>query len=102
VKAGICGFDTFITARSSGGTSRLEIESGCAHIRKLASRLVEVDPFREITFRGEGPLTLSLAAECCRHPACPVPVGILKAVEVEAGLALPADVEICISRGDDA
>jgi hypothetical protein len=49
---------------------------------------------REITFRGQGPLTLQLAAKHCAHPACPVPVGIIKAVEVEAGLALAADVTI--------
>jgi hypothetical protein len=38
----------------------------------------------------------------CTHSACPVPVGIIKAVEVEAGLALPADVSIKISRSNVA
>ena len=30
----------------------------------------------------------------CPHAACPVPVGIIKAIEVEAKLAVPADVSI--------
>ena len=33
-------------------------------------------------------------ATCLKHVACPVPSGILKALEVEAGLAVPKDVSI--------
>ena len=40
--------------------------------------------------------TLKLGAKHCAHAACPVPV--IKAIEVEAGLALPADVIIKISK----
>ena len=43
---------------------------------------------------------MAVAAGCCKPPACPVPVGILKAIEVEAGLALPADVTIKLARPD--
>ena len=64
----------------------------------MAEELNEVDPFGEISFRGNGPLTLKLGAKHCAHAACPVPVGIVKAIEVEAGLALPADVTIKISK----
>ena len=84
----------------AGLSCRLSIESECEAIRRMADELTEVDPFREITYRGEGPLTLEVAAECCKHPACPVPVGMLKAIEVEAGLALPADVTIMLARPD--
>ena len=46
-----------------------------------------------------GPHTLyELAPQCLAHPACPVPSGIVKAIEVEAGLALPADVSIKVSK----
>jgi hypothetical protein len=38
------------------------------------------------------------AAKTLLHPACPVPVGIIKAIEMEAGLALPRDVEIRFTR----
>ncbi len=76
----------------------VEIRSDCEHIQKLAAGLTEVDPLREITFRGAGPLTYELASEHCAHAACPVPVGILKAIEVEAGLALPKDVTITVTR----
>jgi hypothetical protein len=62
--------------------------------------LTEVDPFREISFRGDRPLTLRLATECLCHTACPVPAGIIKAVEVAAGLALPADATISVSKDE--
>ncbi len=98
IDAGICGFVTTVRTHSEGRTMRVEIESDCEHIRALAQALTEVDAFREITFRGEGPLTLALAREHCAHAACPVPTGILKAIEVEAGLALPRDVTITVTK----
>lgn len=85
---------------NGSGQVQLNIESDCKAISRLAAELTEADPFREFTHRGEGPLTMQLAAEYCSHAACPVPVGIIKAVEVEAGLALPADVSIKLSKSD--
>jgi len=98
IDSGICGFVTTVRTHATGRTMSVEIESDCEHIQKLAAALTEVDPFREISFRNEGPLTLRLAAEHCAHAACPVPVGIIKAIEVEAVLALPKDVTIRVSR----
>jgi hypothetical protein len=34
----------------------------------------------------------------CTHAACPVPVSIVKAVEIEAGFALPTDVTITLTK----
>jgi Family of unknown function (DUF6951) len=98
IEAGICGFSTTVRTRGEGRTMKVEIESDCEHIRELAAALTEVDPFREITFRGDGPLALELARVHCAHAACPVPTGIIKAIEVEAGLALPKDVTITVTR----
>lgn len=101
IAAGICGFTTRVKATTTGASCKIAIESECEAIRRLAEQLTEVDPFREITYRGDGPLVLEVASGFCRHPACPVPVGILKAVEVEAGLALPADVTIKLAQADE-
>jgi hypothetical protein len=98
VFAGICGFHTIIEAVSEEDKVKLTMQSDCAAIQRLAAQLTEVDPFQEITFRRGGPLTLQMGMKYCSHTACPVPVGIIKAIEVEAGLALPADVTIKVSR----
>ncbi len=100
--SGICGFTTNVEAHKNGGREiALTISSDCKNIQRLAGALPAVDPYQEFTFRGSGPLTLQMASKYCAHAACPVASGIIKAVEVEAGLALPADVSIKISKDDD-
>jgi hypothetical protein len=42
-----------------------------------------------------------MGTKYCSHAACPVPVGIIKAIEVEAHLALPADVTIKLSKENE-
>lgn len=76
----------------------ISIESECKSIQRLAAELRQVEPFREITFQDEMPLTFQLVEKYCPHAACPVSVGIIKAIEIEAGLALPADVSIELSN----
>lgn len=98
IRAGVCGFTTSVRASRVGEACRLSIESDCSYIREMAGRIGDVDPLCEVTYGGVGPATLRAAAECCPHPACPVPVGILKVVEIESGLALPTDVTISLYR----
>lgn len=98
--SGICGFTTVVQARMNGSLCTLSIESECEAIQRLAAELTQVDPCEEISFRGTGPRVLQLAAQHCAHAACPVAIGIIKAVEVAAGLALPADVVISLSKGE--
>jgi hypothetical protein len=94
IESGICGFCTTVRTKADGARVRVEFETTCQYVQKLAEQLTDVDPWREISYRGEGPVTLRLAAEHLVHPACPVPSGIIKAIEVEAGLALPKDASI--------
>jgi hypothetical protein len=100
VQAGICGFVTQIEAAvgDDGQTVRLHIDSTCEYVRNLAQQLAEVDAYQEISFRRSGPKTLQLAPQHLKHPACPVPAGIIKAIEVAAGLALPKDAVIKASN----
>jgi hypothetical protein len=96
--AGICGFSTTVLATQEGEVCKLDIQSQCDAIQRMAADLTEVEPFREISFRRNMPQTMEAAIKYCKHAACPVPVGIIKAVEVAAGLALPADVTIKVVR----
>ena len=95
---GICGFKATVETRMDGDECTVKIATECEAIQRLAEDLKQVDPFREISFGGEGPITLKLAARYCKHAACPVPAGIIKAIEVEAGLALPSDIVIRLSK----
>lgn len=98
IAPGNCGFGTVVETKMDGVKVSINIESECKAIQKLAAELSEVEPFREISFRGEGPKTLRLGAQHCTYAACPVPVGIIKAIEIEAGLALPTDAVIKLSK----
>ena len=95
--SGICGFKTTVEV-SMNGSCNISIKSECKSIQKLAESLKDINPFEEISFRGKGPKTFRMASKYCDHPACPVPVGIIKAIEVAAGLALPADATIKLSK----
>jgi len=98
--AGICGFNTTVHARANEGVVGLDITSECQAIQKLAQHLTQVNPFNEISTRRSMPQTLEAGIKFCTHAACPVPAGIIKTVEVAAGLALPKDVSIKLSRDD--
>lgn len=99
VLAGVCGFRTRIVARADELYNvTLEITSDCAHIRKLAEQLTEVSALEELMRPIQQTTVYQLAGTCRTHAACPVPSAILKAIEVAAGMALPADVQIRIRR----
>lgn len=99
IDAGICGFKTTCVAtKNADGSVALSLESGCKAVLKLGEQLKTVDPYKEISWRRALPLTHELAPKCLSHPACPVPAGVIKAIEVEASLALPKDVSIIITR----
>jgi hypothetical protein len=96
--SGICGFSTIVEATMDGKDCNLQITSECEAIQRLAQELTQVNPYREISTKRAMPQTLELGAKYCTHAACPVPVGIIKAIEVEAKLALPKDVTIKITK----
>jgi hypothetical protein len=100
IQPGNCGFTTTVEARMDGDECKLTIVSQCKAIQKLAQELTGVDPYKEISFRRSMPTILQSGAKYCTHAACPVPVGIIKAVEVEAGMTLPTDVHIRLSKSE--
>jgi hypothetical protein len=100
IHAGVCGFTTIVETTLEDEVCKIAIHSDCVAIQRLSGALMEVNPFQEISWKRKTPLTMEMAAKYCSHAACPVPVGIIKAVEVESNLALPADVTIKISRSE--
>jgi hypothetical protein len=98
VMAGNCGYTTQIDAKMNGSTCELQISSGCKAIERMAAEITEVNPYKEISFKRAMPIIHEAGVKHCTHAACPVPVSIIKAVEVEAGLALPTDVVIKLSK----
>ena len=91
---GICGFNAIIeVVRLSAQRVRVTVASDCEMISKIGGQLVELD--WRIFLREEGNYKVYKSVfQCIRDIACPVPLAIYKATEVEIGAALPKDVVI--------
>jgi len=72
----------------------VEFETTCGHVQNLAEQLHRRGPLPRDQLPRRGSVTLRLAAEHLVHPASRCPPASSKAIEVEAGLALPKDASI--------
>jgi len=85
------------TANDSGGVD-LSIDTQCKYYQPLNEELKTLDPYEEV-FSTLGENTVfEVCKKYCKHATCPVPSGILKAIEAEANLALPTDVSIVFEK----
>jgi hypothetical protein len=99
VLPGVCGLNTRIVAHADDMYNvTLEITSDCEHIKQLAVKLTEISALDELMRPINETTPYRLAGNCRTHAACPVPSAILKAIEVAAGMALPADVHMTIRK----
>ncbi|HOP10067.1 MAG TPA: hypothetical protein PK629_01095 [Oscillospiraceae bacterium] len=99
VKAGICGFETDITATTNDDDLiELEVKSNCPMVMAGAKELGPMDPLTELFKKPCETEIYKVVSPHLKHTACPVCTAMLKTMEVEAGLALPKDVEIKIER----
>jgi len=96
---GICGLLSTITAVSDDGmTAQISITSDCPDIIKLGDEIKEIDGMQEVFKPFGQSIIFTEAAKFCSHATCPLPTAILKTVEAACGYALPADVQIKISK----
>jgi len=94
VNPGICGKS--VTAEVVKVGKRrvgIKITTDCEIVTKMGESLAELDQ-RDILKPHVHSEVYKCASRCHLHAACPVPMAIIKAVEVEGGLALPRPVSI--------
>ena len=103
IDGGICGFQTQINAESADAQNvTFSLMSTCEKVREFGDALAAkglVDSYAELGAGADG-VVLSAARAvlkgCCA--ACAVPVGAFKVMQVAAGVALPKDVTLRISK----
>lgn len=94
VQAGACGFSANISAeKGPGKVISVTIETDCEMVRKMAAEINTTDRFAPLAGFMTNPV-YQAAAKHLKHAACPVPSGILKAIEKEAGLNVAKDATI--------
>lgn len=97
IKPGVCGFTTIVTAESEDEQDVvLTVKTGCPSIQKMMEDLgSEFDAFEVCLVKpGKGPFFEYASEHFPVHAACPILSGIIKCMEVECRLALPAPVSI--------
>jgi uncharacterized protein DUF6951 len=91
VKSGACGFIVTITAeKGPGGKIAVSLDTDCEMVKKMREDIAVLDKLAPLTGFLSNPVHRS-ASKHLRHVACTVPSGILKAIEVEAGLNVAKD-----------
>ncbi len=105
VFAGICGFTTRISSVDKGGyKAEITIQSDCPNWTKVGE-LFATKQFNAMTElfknRQTGKLNseiLDISLSTIPHVSCPVISGVLKALEVSVGLALPQNATITFTK----
>jgi hypothetical protein len=101
VAPGNCNFVARIeSVPDAEGQVRVSVASECPHVREFASAIVSLSATCAAGWKCAEFCVYGPAAKANLHPACPVPVGVLKALEVAAGLALPQDVVLHFEKQD--
>jgi hypothetical protein len=94
INPGSCGFLATVEVEKQEGKSfKVTIQTECTMGQKFASEIREVALHDVLKRFLQNPVYLK-GTSCIHHSACPVPSGVLKALEVEAGLNVPKDVTI--------
>lgn len=98
IQAGICGCVTRATVELAGGDLvRLQVESTCGKVQQMAEELAVVPLLAVPAPVLQNPVHQAADRQKL-HASCPVPAGLLKAMEVATGLALPKDAQISVQR----
>jgi hypothetical protein len=86
---------TTITATASDDmmTVNVRIESNCPMVQKM-DPMEGLNPYDVIASPFNASEVYNKASGCIKHTACPVPCGIVKAVEAESGMGLKRPVSI--------
>jgi hypothetical protein len=94
VNAGACGFSVSINAEvTKDKTIKISLDTECGMVKDMLEDIATLNPFITLTGFQNNPVYQS-ASKHLKHVACLVPSGILKAIEVEAGLNVPKEARI--------
>jgi hypothetical protein len=88
-----------IEVSKNGMNISLKIDTECKMVKQLGEGLAEVSRREALKPQVESAVYQWSSKVRC-HTACPLPTAILKAIEVEARLALPRPVSITFEPSD--
>jgi len=99
VNPGICGFVSNINyTLADNQTVIIDFATTCPNLKPLEAELKQADGYKECFAKVGDSGIYQVFRKYCVHAACPVPVAVIKGIEVASSLALPQNVEIKISK----
>lgn len=98
IEAGVCGMTTEIVTKDKDGQIVLEIDSDCPHYDGLSEEIGAFDGMMTCFEKVGNGLIYEACRKTCPHGACPVPMAIMKTIEVGANMALPANVLLKLEK----
>ncbi len=94
VRSGACGYPVTVKVeKGKDGKFFLSLDTECEMVKKMLEDIASLDRFAPLAGFLNNPVYQS-AAKHIKHAACIVPSGILKALEVEAGMNVPKNAGI--------
>ncbi len=97
VDSGVCKMKTKIVAEQDDTMMvNLKLESDCPYVLRMSWKFQPVNPYTELEAPMNETDVYGWASEELPHAACPVPCGIIKAIEVasDMGVKRNASIEI--------
>jgi len=99
VEPGVCGHQTRIKVLAKDHLNvKVELESECEHIDNMGRELNDVDAYRECFTSRDNSLIHQIASKHCQHSGCPVPMAIIKGIEVAVGKEKAEDVHVHLEK----
>lgn len=101
MQSGACGFKVRIDVDPKDKSLLdVKVESTCPHVSALTQDLQDLDWRKDVFTRADKSRIYQAAGKHIRHLDCPVPVAIIKAIQVATGMALPQEVSMKISTDE--
>jgi len=98
INPGVCGMECAVcVSKKDRMNYTVTLESKCAMVVQLGEKIADINLRDALKKYGQTVVT-EHAGNILAHCTCPIPTGILKAIEAEAGMALPRDVSITFIR----
>lgn len=97
INAGACKRITTINAVGDDmGIVTVTLDTDCEYLKKMALYLEPITSYIEVEAPINATFTYKLATEHLPHASCPVPCGIIKAIEVASDMGIKRDVSMKI------
>lgn len=97
IDAGACRRITTIHAVGDDmGMVTITLDTDCEYLQKMASHIEPITSYLEVEAPISTTVTYKLATEHLPHAACPVPCGMIKAIEVAGDMGIKKDVSMKI------